>query len=159
MKKIGFTMTMMFAMMIFVACASGDSEAPEDGSNPGEDLGLEEIIEEVTEGVEIEMETMNTELDSENFQWYLFTEEQDGVEGMAADAMMNSIPHSLVVARVSDEVDIESLATDIENNADPRKWVCAEAEKTVVETHGNLVLLVMSDENTVDDVVENFKGL
>ena len=53
---------------------------------------------------------------------------------------------------------MQAVAEDIEANANPNKWLCVTAEKTQVVSHGNLVLLVMSFEDDVDTIVDNFNA-
>ena len=99
------------------------------------------------------------ELTSENFDFYSFTDYVDGYEGLASDAMINAIAHSVVLVRVPDGTDVEAVRADIEANATPAKWVCVTAEKTTVSANGNLILLVMSSAATADAITANFLAL
>ena len=53
----------------------------------------------------------------------------------------------------------DAIRDEIEEKADPRKWVCVEAEKTAVIRRGNLILLAMADSGVVDAVTANFMAL
>lgn len=74
----------------------------------------------------------------------------DGVEAIAADSLINAVPHSVVLMRAQDAETAKKLAADVEANLNPAKWVCVEAEKTAVLVHNCTVLLVMSWSNVTD---------
>ena len=74
-------------------------------------------------------------------------------------AMINAVAHSVCLLRAEDAAAAEELAKAVEENADPRKWICVEAEKKVVEQRGDLVLLGMSGTDLADQIVANFQAL
>ena len=82
----------------------------------------------------------------------------EGAEAYSSEALISAVPHSIALLRVPEGTDVETVAKQIEENANPRKWVCVEAEKTIVKTRGNVVLLVMSDAATADQVAANFEA-
>ena len=51
------------------------------------------------------------------------------------------------------------VAETMREKADPRKWICVEAEKTVVDRCGGTILLVMSSGETANSILTNFKAL
>ena len=55
--------------------------------------------------------------------------------------------------------DVVRARNDIKANADPRKWICVEAEKVAVEARGNVVLFVMSSTAIADQMVANFNAI
>ena len=83
----------------------------------------------------------------------------NGVETPMAEGMVSAIAHSVVLVRVGDESQAEAVAAEIEKNADPRKWVCVEAEKKIVATHGDTILLVMSNAAAADGIAANYDAL
>ena len=52
--------------------------------------------------------------------------------------MMSSIAYQCVLLRVSEDQDIEAAKKLLEENADPAKWICVEAESVVVENVGDV---------------------
>ena len=38
----------------------------------------------------------------------------------------------------------------LEENADPAKWICVEAESVVVENVGDVILFIMADKDVAD---------
>ena len=49
-------------------------------------------------------------------------------------------------------------ANEVFENANPQKWVCVSAAKTAVMYTDNLVVLVMSQVDTVDAIKANFEA-
>ncbi|MEG1317252.1 MAG: hypothetical protein RSC86_07735, partial [Oscillospiraceae bacterium] len=101
----------------------------------------------------------NTTVSSDMFKSYLFIDYIDGAEAMASDALIGSIAHSVVVLKLPEGTDSAATAATISANADPRKWICVEAEKVAVRSSGRFVLLVMSDTVTADAITANFDYL
>ena len=67
-------------------------------------------------------------------------------EGLASEAAIMTIPHSMVLIRVDKSVDVEKTKQIIRDNVNPRKWICAgvEPDQVIVDSIGDLVFLVMS---------------
>lgn len=97
-------------------------------------------------------------LDAENFEAYAFLPYDEKLEACAADALVNITPHSVVVIN-SPEGNGGELAKKVLANADPRKWICVEAEKVSVGYTDHYVVLVMSYQDTVDQAMRNFKAM
>ena len=72
--------------------------------------------------------------------------------------MTGATPHSIVLIRLEDAKDAEQAVKDIEENADPRKWICVEAENVYVLSKGDLVVLIMSND-IAPKIKENFENL
>ncbi len=117
---------------------------------------LTEIMASLTNGIEDLPACMEAPLDEENFTFLSFGDYIEGAEGLASEAMINAVAHSVVLVRLPEGSDVAAFAAQVKANANPRKWVCVEAEKVSVVTKGNLVLLAMSREATVDAIVANF---
>jgi len=122
------------------------------------DMSLEDVMAAILNGVETPMaETMT--LDEETIQYFAFTTMPEGGEAIVSEGMVSAIAHSVVLVRVADESETEKVAAEIEKNADPRKWVCVEAEKKIVATHGDTILLVMSNAAAADGIAANYDAL
>ena len=61
--------------------------------------------------------------------------------------------------RDSDNADVEAVKKQIKENANPRKWICVEAEEVVVENVGNVVLFLMADKEEATPIKEAFLNL
>ena len=98
----------------------------------------------------------NTEINDENLAYYLGVESLDYKEAVASESMVGSIAHSVVLVRMNEGADIEKAKKEINENVDPRKWICVGVEEVKVETKGNMILVVLND-SIGDTLVENFK--
>lgn len=122
------------------------------------ELTLSDVLSSVQYDVELP-KVGTTALSSDLYKSYLFIDYIDGSEALSSDALIGSIAHSLVVLKLPEGVDAAATAESIRTNADPRKWICVEAEKVSVVSSGRFVMLVMSDTATVDAIVANFNYL
>lgn len=76
------------------------------------------------------------------------------------EPMMGSMAFSLVLVRVNDAADAKTVAQDMSDNIDTRKWICVEANEKIVVGYCDVVMLIMLDsENglTAQSFVDAFK--
>lgn len=132
---------------------SGDSASSEADINE-----LYGIVDIINSGVELPM-VGSMALDSEMFPYYAFIDKPAGVEAVVSEAMVGSIAHSVVVFKCGAGVDVNAIASQVQANANPRKWICVEAEKTAVVVKGSYILLVMSNTVAADAIIANFNSL
>ena len=73
---------------------------------------------------------------------------------------MSSKAHSVVVVKVKDGVDVEKTKEEIKEKVNPAKWICVEASSVIVESKGNVIILIMLDDsNIATKMQESFKNL
>ena len=158
MKKLSLVLVCTLLLALFAGCGASSSSAAAGGNIPGT---LEEIMEKLYEGIDENNMPMvaNTELTADNAESFVGVPASAFKEGLSSDAMINAVAHSVCLLRAEDAAAAEELAKAVEENADPRKWICVEAEKKVVEQRGDLVLLVMSGTDLADQIVANFQAL
>jgi len=104
----------------------------------------------------------NTEINEENIEYYLGTTEIEYEEALASEPMMGSIAHSVVLLRTKENADIDAIKAKIKESVDPRKWICVwvEEEDLIVKNKGNLVILIMvENEETRNKLEEGFNNL
>lgn len=156
MKKL--TALLLAVLLVFglAACAGSPAES---NAKPGDTITLQDILTSITKDVADLPDTETTALTKDNFEYFAFTAMPDGVEAIAADSLINAVPHSVVLMRAQDAETAKKLAADVEANLNPAKWVCVEAEKTAVLVHNCTVLLVMSWSNVTDALTANFNAL
>ncbi len=123
---------------------------------------LEDIMSKLYEGIpENELPSSLTTFPmTENVEYYLGTSDIDFAEAVVSEPMMSSIAHSIVLVRLNDGANTEETMQKIKENVNPRKWICVgvEDENVRVLNRGNVILLIMTDNNT--DIIENnFKNL
>ncbi len=150
MKKI-LTYGLLFLGGLLLITGCGEKEL---------DLTVNEVIDKVMEGLEDNSPMVsNTEVTKENMEYYLGTDTIDIEEGIASEPVMSSIAHSVVVIKVADGTDINAVKDKIKENVNPQKWVCVEAEKVIVENKGNIIILIMSNNDLATKIQENFNNL
>ncbi len=137
-----------------VAPDAGMSEEP--GAETSSDL--ETLVDSLYDGIpEDELPAiMKTPLTEENAEYMAGVPAGDFAEGIAADAAINAIAHSVVLLRANSADDAPALAEKVEANANPNKWICVGAEKVIVKTSGEYVLLIMSSATLADQIAANF---
>lgn len=100
-----------------------------------------------------------TALTEENSEYNLGVTNDRYAEGIAADAAMTSVPFSVCLVRANSAEEAEQLAADIEANADPRKWICVEAESKIVDHSGDVVILIMTGADSAEAIHAAFTAL
>lgn len=155
MKKIIVGLISLLMVLSLVACSSPVVEEKKiEGT-------LEEIIAATYENTGLELpKVANTEITDENIEYYLGTADIDYTEGLASEAMISAIAHSVVLVELSEDADVEAAKTAIKENVNGFKWICVgvEDENIRVENVGNLVILVMDNENS-QVIVDSFLSL
>ena len=151
---------MVFTMVMFITGCG--KEEKKDSNVEGT---LEEIMEKVYEKLPEDNRPMmleNREVNDENIEGFLGSKDIKYTEALASEPGIGSIAHSVVLLRVEDGEDIEKVKTTIKEKVDPRKWLCVgvEREDLIVKNKGNLVILIMvEDEKTRTTLEEGFDNL
>ncbi len=78
------------------------------------------------------------------------------VDSVKSESMMMPSNHSLCIVEVKAGEDVASVKNEIFTNANPRKWICANADKVMVVDSGNIVMLVMSTEENCTNLYNAF---
>ena len=125
---------------------------------------LTALIDQIYAGVSIEMPMLMTQeldmTDLETVKYFTGLENVNDIEYVvASEPMMSSQAYSLMLVKVKDGVDADSIAKTMNENVDERKWICVTAEKIYSVASGDVVCLVMSNEDTSKTVYESFKTL
>ena len=144
MKKL---FVCLLALLLLVGCGE---------KSTNEEVDLNKVAETLLENVETPMYEV-TAIDEESFPYFTFVDFKDGYQAVTADALIGSIAHSVVVISTKDG-DGATLANEVFENSNPQKWVCVSAAKTAVMYTDNLVVLVMSQVDTVDAIKANFEA-
>ena len=125
---------------------------------------LTELVNKMYEGLENEMPMVQTQVidaaDNDTVTYITGLENGKDLEFVvASEPMMSSQAYSLVLVKVKNGVNADSIAKTMNENIDNRKWICVTAEKVYSTSSGDVVCLVMSNEKTAKAVYENFKTL
>ncbi len=164
MKKLSIFLMIITSLFLVTGCDSKKEENKKDEpANKTENVegALEDLMTKVYEDIPEEerpMMLMNTEVNEENVEYYLGTTEIEYEEALASESGVGSIPHSVVLVRVKENANVEEIKKTIKDSVNPRKWICVEAEEVVVESRGDLIILIMASSN-VDKLQDGFNNL
>ena len=151
MKKLSLCFMAILLMLGLTGCGERNVKG-----------SLEEIMEKVYASVpenERPMMLTNIEINDENIESFLGTSDIEYEEALASESGVGSIAHSVVLMRVKDNANVEAIKEKIEKSANPRKWICVEAEDVEVESKGNLIILIMSSEVNTEKIETEFDKL
>lgn len=146
------------------ATPEGDGEVdpgmemtPETGAEITADAELSGIVDQIYEAYPVELMMMTTSaVDLSDESWLTYntglTAEQGALvdAGVLSESMTGSQAYSMVLLRVKDEADAQTIADAVLNNVQMNKWVCTMADKARVVTFGDKVLFVMSNSELAD---------
>ncbi len=153
MKKIGYIFMITMICFLFIGCGKNQSNIQE----PLSDV-MKKLYENISEDEMPLLETV--EVTKENQEYYLGNVSFNYQEALASEPVMSSIAHSVVLIRLKDTKNIESIKKEIKEKVDPNKWICVgvEDKNVIVVSKGNLILLVMDDEYATQ-IRDNFLNL
>ena len=103
------------------------------------------------------MMLMDTEVNEENIEYYLGATDIEYESALAREPGVGSIAHSVVLVKTKENADIESIKTKIKEKVNPRKWICVGVEEkdVVVESKGNLIMLLLIEDETTRNTIKN----
>lgn len=135
----------------------GMEMTPETGAEVTADAELSGMVDQIYEAYPVELMMMTTSaVDLNDESWLTYntglTAEQGALvdAGVLSESMTGSQAYSMVLLRVKDEADAQTIADAVLNNIQMNKWVCTMADKARVVTFGDKVLFVMSNSELAD---------
>lgn len=137
---------------------ASSAEASGDSALAG---SLEDLMAQMYNGISADEMPMvgNIELTEDNSEYCTGVPRSQYTEGLASDAMINAQAHSVCLLRAESAEAAEALAADVEAKANPGKWICVTAEKTIVDRIDNVVILIMTSADLADRIHANFQAL
>ncbi len=156
-KVIGIIIAVIVFIVAIVAVVLMKNATPKNVEGT-----LEEIMTKLYAGINqdnLPMMLSNMEISKESLENFVGTSEIDMKEAMVSESGIGSIAHSVVLIRLNDASKANDAVTKIKENANPRKWICVEASNVVVKSKGDLVVLIMSNEELAPKLETNFDGL
>lgn len=140
-----------------VASDPGMAVTPETGEALPADTELSEMVDKIYAAYPVELMMMTTsavDLSDESWCRYntgLRAEEAAKVDaGVLSESMTGSQAYSLVLLRVKDKADAQTIADTMLDSIQMNKWVCVMADKARVATFGDKVLFVMTNSELTD---------
>lgn len=78
-------------------------------------------------------------------------------ELIVSEPFINAQAYSAVVVIAKDGANIEDMKKEMLDNINMNKWVCVSAGKLYITNNGNVIFLIMSDDDWAKPVYEGFK--
>ena len=147
MKKLIALALVLVLALSMAACGAKETEKTISGALP-------EIIDRLYDEVDVDDETrqflktglMTTDIPAENLEYFFGVSDVNFKEAVASEPLINAKAFSICLMRVADGTDIEALKAEIQEKANPNKWICVGVDPSDVrvESVGDLVLLIMA---------------
>lgn len=135
----------------------GMTEGMTPAETPAPDAELSAMVDSIYEAYPVELMMMQTtaiDLNDEAWLTYntgLSAEQADLVaSGVKSESMTGSQAYTLVLLRLKDAADAQTVADTMLEKMDPARWVCVMADKMRVATFDDKVLFVMTDSELTD---------
>jgi hypothetical protein len=169
MKKL---FTIILSAVLLAALFAGCAKKPAD-SGKNIEGSVDEILQRIYDGLDESIrlphlmsiplsEDMGTENDGIKIGYYIGSTGIPFTEGVASEAAIGGA-YSVCLLRMTGNADIEKAKKDIKDNVDPSKWICYTADIVIVDNIGDLVILIMTNNETMPGVGQaihdNFKEL
>jgi hypothetical protein len=188
-RKIIYILMIVLTMGIFAACKNtgteenkgsdnntevenkendnkGETEDTNDGNAQDTEDDLLSIIKKIYEIKDPGLKVADNPVDlsnSDSVKYYTgLTDSSKIKEAVASETMIGSQAYSLVLVRLNNGDDAESVAKDMLNGIDTRKWICVAADDLQVVGHDDVIMLFMvsssfKDSVTSQEIVDAFK--
>lgn len=151
MRKILLLIMALVTLVSLTSC-----KGTNDNKSDNIQGSLEEIMDKIYETADLEDDFRNyvengmmlEEVDTERAEYFLGKSDIEFDEAIASEPMIQPGAYSLVLLRAKEGADIEKIKSDIKDNANPNKWICVgvNEENIIVDSIGDIIFLVMSDE-------------
>lgn len=155
MKIIRKCITIIFSAALFLCTGCQMKDAALSDS-------LQTIMDKLYKNIpedQLPMALEDVQLDKDNEAYFLGSDKIEYVEGLAREPAVSSIAYSVVLLRVKEDADVEALVKTIQSSVDPDKWVCVEAQSVIVESRGDVILVVMADQDQASAISKAFEDL
>ncbi len=162
MKKKSVTAAVfVMAAAIFAGCGKKEQEQTAlDGKT------LPEIVDLIYEQKDPGLATATMEVEMGDAGALKYSTGLDSAEGIeeavVSEAMISAQAYSLVLVRVEDSAETETVAKEMQEGIDPAKWICVQADDMEVSGYGDVAALIMvsselSDLVTAEEITEAFR--
>lgn len=159
-RKKWIVLSLVTAAALLTSCGKTDKKE-------AELVGpLSEVMDSLYENADLPQDFRDSladfstgEIPAESAEYLIGTTEVAYDESYFSVPMMNVIPYQCILLRLPEGADVDAAKQTIADHADPRKWVCVEAESVIVENVGNVVLFIMGDSQITNAMQEAFLAL
>lgn len=146
MKKV---LSIVLVLTMIAALATGCAKAPADnGGSTSLTDSLSDIVDKIYAAHPVDLSLSTENVDITDTDWMLpqctGLKSAEGVkEAVVSEPMISSIAYSLVLVRVEDAKNAQSIAQQMKDGINPQKWVCVEADDLAVCGYGDVIMLFM----------------
>ena len=146
MKKV---LSIVLVLTMIAALATGCAKAPADNGGSTNLTGsLADIVDKIYAAHPVDLSLGTENVDITDTAWMLpqftgLTSAEGVKEAVVSEPMISSIAYSLVLVRVEDAKNAQSIAQQMKDGINPHKWVCVEADDLAVCGYGDVVMLIM----------------
>lgn len=157
MKKL-IIMLLALAMILMGCRSSGPAATAPETTQPGvttqqtappDDRSLEALIDAIYAEHPMQLMLVSMPVDLAD-EWAVksytgLDSAGDVQEAVASESAMGAQAYSLVLVRLKEGADAQTVARQMRDGIDQRKWICVEADDLKVSGKGDLLMLVMID--------------
>lgn len=156
------TIVIVVAVVVAIFMVNRKPKTNLETVNSNEDLLV--LVDKLYEGQKGLFSSLQNEAvdvaDNDFIQYYTGLENGTNLEYVVtSEPMISSQAYSLVLAKVKNGVDANSVAKEMSEKVNTSKWICVSAEKLYATSSGDIVFLVMSSEDMAKPIYEKFKTL
>ena len=151
MRKFLMTILVSVLFLSVTGCFGGNAD------DPAKDFDAERVIElanEMHDKMDIDFMvevTDRSDVENDMLEMLTFLKNVEKVDFVVtADAMIMTIPYSVVFIKTTDGADIDAMKQEIIDNVDHAKWICAWSEIAYVTNYGSLIILIMAEQAEAD---------
>lgn len=159
-KKKWIVLSLIVTALLLISCGKADQKDTELVGS------LEEIMNSLYENADLPQDFRDSleyystgEIPAESAEYLIGTTDVAYDESYFSVPMMNVVPYQCILLRLPEGADVDEAKQTLMDHADPRKWICVEAESTIVENVGNVVLFIMGDSNVTNAMQSAFLAL
>ncbi len=164
LKRIISIMMIGILALGLTACGT----AAGNGAGKGPEGELSDIIDKIYEQKKLDLALATTKLDITDLDVLKYSTGLSDAsmvkEAAVSEAMISSMAYSLALVRVNDSKDAKTVAQQMLDGIDQRKWICVAADDLKVAGGGDVVMLIMvadslADTVTAQQLVDEFKAV
>ncbi len=159
-KRNWVVLSLIVTALLLTACGKADKKETEPAGS------LEEIMESLYKNADLPQDFRDSldnystgEIPAESAEYLIGTTDVAYEESYFSVPMMNVVPYQCILLRLPEGADMDAAKQTLSDHADPRKWICVEAESVIVENVGDVVLFIMGDSQVTNAMQEAFLAL
>lgn len=159
---------LIFAMMLTLFVGCGKKEPAQTEAPAKIEGSASEIIEKIYaqhKPVDLALVTMDVDLsDPDAVAYNLGLSSGDKVAEAAISETMLGQPYSMAVVKVKDGADVQSVAQEMYDKIDTRKWICVMADTKAAAYAGDVAVFFMvnsdfADVASTESIMEAFRAV